>query len=205
MVCLIAFLIVWRPSDLDAGRRRGEDVAQADAWLQPAGEVARAWVPWLILSVWSSAGARRPARRIMNTPEGRLHRWRWNAASNITNPQFPVPGLHNMVERMPPVVIKTAKEAAVFGFNWLSARAQVFCFVGDHLRPGDGFQHPEHFQGVPANDVKVRFSLLTIAAMLAVGFMTRYAGLDATMGLAFARTGHFIRSSGPCWAGSAWR
>jgi lactate permease len=37
--------------------------------------------------------------------------------------------------------------------------------------------------------VKMRFSLLTIAAMLAVGFLTRYSGLDATMGLAFARTG----------------
>ena len=35
----------------------------------------------------------------------------------------------------------------------------------------------------------VRFSLLTIAAMMAIGFSTRYAGLDATMGLAFARTG----------------
>jgi lactate permease len=36
---------------------------------------------------------------------------------------------------------------------------------------------------------RVRFSLLTIAAMLALGFTTRYAGLDATMGLAFASTG----------------
>ena len=37
--------------------------------------------------------------------------------------------------------------------------------------------------------VRVRFSLLTISAMMAIGFLTRYSGLDATMGLAFARTG----------------
>ena len=36
---------------------------------------------------------------------------------------------------------------------------------------------------------RVRFSLITIAAMMAIGFTTRYSGLDATMGLAFARTG----------------
>jgi lactate permease len=36
---------------------------------------------------------------------------------------------------------------------------------------------------------KVRFSLLTVAAMLSLGYVTRYSGLDATLGLAFARTG----------------
>jgi len=53
--------------------------------------------------------------------------------------------------------------------------------------------------------VKVRFSLLTIAAMLAIGFMTRYAGLDATMGLAFSRAGHFYPFFGTLlgWLGVA--
>jgi lactate permease len=35
----------------------------------------------------------------------------------------------------------------------------------------------------------VRYSLLTIVAMLAIGTLTRYSGLDATLGLAFAQTG----------------
>ena len=52
----------------------------------------------------------------------------------------------------------------------------------------------------------VRHSLLTIAAMLALGFTTRYSGLDATLGLAFAQHGRrSIRSSARCWAGWAWR
>ncbi|MFY9947488.1 MAG: L-lactate permease, partial [Candidatus Sulfotelmatobacter sp.] len=53
--------------------------------------------------------------------------------------------------------------------------------------------------------VKVRFSLLTIAAMLAIGMLTRYSGLDATMGLAFARTGHLYPFFGTLlgWLGVA--
>jgi lactate permease len=52
---------------------------------------------------------------------------------------------------------------------------------------------------------KVRFSLLTIAAMLAIGMLTRYSGLDATMGLAFAKTGHFYPFFGTMlgWLGVA--
>lgn len=37
--------------------------------------------------------------------------------------------------------------------------------------------------------VQVRYSLITIAAMLALGYVTRYSGADATLGLALARTG----------------
>jgi lactate permease len=51
----------------------------------------------------------------------------------------------------------------------------------------------------------VRFSLLTIAAMLALGYTTRYSGLDATMGLAFARSGAFYPFFGTLlgWLGVA--
>jgi lactate permease len=51
----------------------------------------------------------------------------------------------------------------------------------------------------------VRFSLLTIAAMLALGFVTRYSGLDATLGLTFAMTGVFYPFFGTLlgWLGVA--
>lgn len=50
----------------------------------------------------------------------------------------------------------------------------------------------------------VRYSLITIVAMLALGFLTRYSGLDATMGLAFAATGIFYPMFGTLlgWLGS---
>jgi len=49
----------------------------------------------------------------------------------------------------------------------------------------------------------VSTSLLTIAAMMAIGFTTRYSGMDADARLAFAKTGFCIPFSGPCSAGSA--
>jgi len=51
----------------------------------------------------------------------------------------------------------------------------------------------------------VKWSLLTIAAMLALGFSTCYAGLDATMGLAFASTGFLFPCFSPLlgWLGVA--
>src|SRR5947207_14840456 len=52
---------------------------------------------------------------------------------------------------------------------------------------------------------RVRFSLITIAAMMAIGFMTRYSGLDTTLGLAFANTGVFYPFFGTLmgWLGVA--
>jgi lactate permease len=51
----------------------------------------------------------------------------------------------------------------------------------------------------------VRYSLLTIACMLGLGFVTRYSGTDATMGLAFAKTGAFYPFFGALigWLGVA--
>ena len=51
----------------------------------------------------------------------------------------------------------------------------------------------------------VRLSLITISAMMAVGFTTRYSGLDATLGLAFAKTGFFYPFFGTMlgWLGVA--
>jgi len=51
----------------------------------------------------------------------------------------------------------------------------------------------------------VRLSLVTIAAMMALGYVTRYGGLDATMGLAFAQTGVLFPFFSPVlgWLGVA--
>jgi lactate permease len=100
-----------------------------------------------------------------------------------------VPGLHNLVQRTPPVVAAPTPEPAVFTFNWLSATgtsiliAAVIAGLLIGYRPWDLVRH------YWATVKRVSASLLTIAAMLAIGYVTRYAGIDAILGLAFARTG----------------
>ncbi len=85
----------------------------------------------------------------------------------ISFPKIAVAGLDKLVLRVPPVVVKPTAEGAVFNVNWLSATGS----------------------GILLASILVRYSLLTIAAMMAIGFTTRYSGMDATLGLAFAKTG----------------
>jgi len=123
----------------------------------------------------------------------------------ITAPAFPVHGLNKLVERVPPVVPKNAKEPAVFVLNWVSATGSGIFLAGIISGFIMGFGIGDIFKIYLKTIVRVRFSLLTISAMMAVGFLTRYGGLDATMGLAFARTGHFYPFFGTLlgWLGVA--
>ena len=202
MVCLIGFLLIWHPKriyTLEGEESRTEHKA---AHGHSRAEVVRAWVPWVILSVLVFCWGTQTGKRIMNNASFDSS---VKATSAITNPLFPVPGLHNMVERTPPVVTKNAKEGAVFAFNWLSATGTSIFLAALISGLVMGFSIPNIFKVYIKTIVKVRFSLITIAAMMAVGFMTRYAGLDATMGLAFARTGHLYPFFGTLlgWMGVA--
>jgi lactate permease len=100
-----------------------------------------------------------------------------------------VPGLHNLVQRVPPVVAAAKPEPAVYNLNWLSATGSGILVAALIAGLAMGYR-PRELARLYGSTLKlVRFSLLTIAAMLAIGFTTRYSGLDATLGLAFARTG----------------
>jgi len=125
--------------------------------------------------------------------------------SKITNPQFTVSGLNNLALRVPPVVTKPTKEPAVFGLNWVSATGSGILLAALISGLIMGLSVKTIFAVYGRTLMKVRFSLVTIAAMMAIGFMTRYAGLDATMGLAFARTGHLYPFFGTLlgWLGVA--
>ncbi len=202
MVCLIGFLMVWHPKRIHTLEGEEAKTSHRAAHGHSRTEVVRAWIPWAILSVLVFCWGTQTGKRIMNNAS-------FNPAvkttSNITNPQYPVPGLHNLVERTPPVVAKNAKEPAVFGLNWLSATGTSIFIAGIISGLVMGFRIPQIFAVYMKTIIKVRFSLITIAAMMAVGFMTRYAGLDATMGLAFARTGHLYPFFGTLlgWLGVA--
>ena len=137
-------------------------------------EVVRAWMPWIILSV---------VVFVWGLPQTKVF------LDGIGLARFPVPGLHNVVQRVPPVVARPTAEPAVFNLNWLSATGSgilVAALIGGLAM---GYRLREMARVYLETLKMVRHSLLTIAAMLALGFTTRYSGLDATLGLAFARTG----------------
>jgi len=207
MICLVVFLFFWHPKKIwtfDGEEAKSE--RRADHGYSRS-EVVSAWVPWLILSLIVFIWGTQTGKKIMNTPEKvftSMASWS-TPPSKITNPQFKVTGLNNLSERVPPVVPKPTKEPAVFGLNWISATGSGILLAAIISGLVMGLSVPKIFAVYGRTIMKVRFSLLTIGAMMAIGFMTRYAGLDATMGLAFARTGHFYPFFGTLlgWLGVA--
>jgi lactate permease len=182
MACLAGFLKVWRPKTVMVGTTRDSEFVTFDEaekrmvrHTHTQSEVWSAWLPWIILCVIVFIWGLPQFKAFLN---------------GISNPQFPIDGLHNMIQRVPPVAPVNAKpEAAVYAFSWLSATGSgillAAIIAGFVMKIGIGGIVAAY--GRTLNTVK--YSLLTIAAMLAIGVVTRYSGLDATMGLAFARTG----------------
>ena len=174
MTCLIGFLLKWQPKTIWA--LEGETAVRAARGVRShaTGRIVKAWTPWVILSILVG---------LWGTPVIKA------GLDRLSIFKFPVHGLHLLVQRVPPVVAKAAPEPAVYVVNWLSATGTGIFIAAllSGIVAGLGFGQMIRLYGRTL--VKVRFSLLTIAAMLAIGFLTRYSGLDATMGLAFARTG----------------
>ena len=119
--------------------------------------------------------------------------------------KIPVPGLDKAVIRMPPVVAKETAESAVYVLNWLSSTGTTLLITGILSGLILGLTIGEILGIFWGTLKKIRMSLLTICAMLALGFTMRYAGIDATMGLAFAATGVLFPFFSPLlgWLGVA--
>lgn len=190
IVALIVFLHFWKPKRvLNA---KGEDITNAvrQRFGHSAGTTLKAWLPWLILSItvflWGLPRFSHPLDK-------------------ATTIDMPVNGLHNLVQRIPPVVIRPAAEPAVYKLNWAAATGTGILLAAVLSGLFMGLGPVSLAQTFVRTVIAIRFTVVTIAAMLALGFITRYCGLDATMGLAFARTGALYPFFGTLigWLGTA--
>jgi lactate permease len=180
LVCLAVLLRLWRPATVwrfpHESPARGTDVPPSTPAPEPAlstREVVWAWVPWVLLTLFVFAWGLPEVKSVLNEP----------------TPRFEVPGLHHAVVRTTPVVPQPRPEDARFDFTWLSATGTGILLAAVAsafwLRVS-----PVRFVRLWVRTVhRMRWPLVTIAAMLAIAFTTRYSGMDATMGLAMTRTG----------------
>jgi lactate permease len=100
-----------------------------------------------------------------------------------------VPYLHKHVTRAWPVVAKPTPEAAKYDFNWLSATG-TGCFLAAIIAGLALGMNPRGLARVFRHTLyRMRFAMMAISFMLGLGFITRYSGMDAVLGLAFTRTG----------------
>ncbi len=183
MVALAVFLKTWQPKQvmLDASGS-GSTVSLQEARRGQAHHghsrdmVIRAWLPWIILTVVLFLWGLPQVKAILNLKG--LTYWEWA-----------IPGLHNMVQRVAPAVASPHTEPAVWKWGFVSATgtgiliAAVISGFIMGFKPRDMVKTWFETFGI------MKYSLLTILAMLALGYTTRYSGMDATMGLAFANTG----------------
>ena len=181
MTSLVAFLRVWRPKTIwRSVSLRGHETDGGEGHeapppkRHPRAAVVRAWTPWVILTVCVFVWGLPPVKAF------------WNG---VYAPAFPIEGLHNLVQKMPPVVKAPTKEAAVYTFSLLSTTGTgifLAALIGGLVMK----LHPGQLLATFGRTVwLVRYSLLTIVLMLALGTLTRYSGTDTTLGLAFANTG----------------
>jgi lactate permease len=174
MGALTLFLRTWKPRDtfVPPGYSNGPVPVAPEAFTRQ--QIIQAWTPWVILSVLVF---------VWGLPQTKA------ALDNISAIRIPVPELHNLVYRVPPVVPDPRPEPAIFVINWLSATGSGILVSAILAGLVMGYRLSELAAAYWRTLKLVRFSLVTIAAMMAVGFTTRYSGVDATLGLAFAGTG----------------
>jgi lactate permease len=192
IICLVTFLRFWKPKSImhvnEAKLSQGDERAppvvhanadgtptEADVVVHASGAALRkAWTPWIILTILVF---------LWGMPQVKMF------LDGLFGPKIVFHGLDQLVQRVPPVVPQPKADAAIYSFNLLSASGTAILLAGllSGLVLG---AKPLEIAATYGRALKAVIpSLLTIAAMFALGYLTRYAGADATMGLAFAATG----------------
>jgi lactate permease len=182
MVTLAVFLKYWKPKSvmIAADGSAAGIVPYAEAAKVNHGHskdlVIKAWTPWIILTVILFMWGLPIIKALLNQ-------------KGITYFEFEMDGLHKLVQRVAPAVATPHTEGAVLKFGFLSATGTgilISAVISGFIM---GFKPREMVSQWLETMWIMRYSVLTIIAMLALGYTTRYSGMDATLGLAFANTG----------------
>ena len=191
LTCIIVMVFVlklWKPKTIM--RLDGDKPSTMTMARHTGGQIFTAWVPYLLLVVvvllWGEASIK---QRINHFADALI------PASLPTVPETPrnalrlmVPGLHNMITQVPPVVAKPTQYAALFELNWLSASGTA-CLIATILA-ALVLRVPGKIGGIyVATFMQLKYALLTIASMLALAYVMNYSGMTSTLGLALAATG----------------
>ncbi len=186
LVCLTVFLKRWKPAHIfrfapEPGEAAPAAAVPADAGHRyTTGQILKAWSPFLILTVMVTVWSIKPFKALFGK-DGPLAGWVLS---------LPVPHLHQLVQKMPPVVREAMPYDAVYKFDWFSATgtailiAAVIAIALLKMKPKAALVT----FGETVNELKL--PIYSIGMVLAFAFIANYSGLSATLALALAHTGH---------------
>jgi lactate permease len=196
ILVMVVFMKLWKPKEIV--RLEGDKPITIALTKHSPGQVFMAWLPYMLLVV---------AVLTFGEPsiKAKVNAWTDGfmpdtvRAAPVTHPtvagrlnRIMVPGLHNMITQVPPVVAKKTPYAALFELNWLTASGTA-CFIAAiaaALFLGVG---PRQFGGIYLATFKqLSKAMLTIASMLGLAYLMNYSGMTSTLGLSLAATGKFF-------------
>jgi L-lactate transport len=167
---LVALFKVWKPSD----HFHMEDASQGHTVVRhPFARTLLAWSPYLYLVIFVLLWGNDSVKAYLN------------AATTV----FAWPGLHNVVERIPPVVSTAAPYEARYTLNLLAASGTACLFATIASMLTLRLPVSKYVSILFAVGRQLFLSMVTIAAVLGLAFLMNYCGATATLGLAFAATG----------------
>ena len=183
LVSLTILLKYWQPKhifrfeneegvqniDLAAERKKKYTIAQ----------IAKAWSPFAILTAMVTIWSVKPFKDLF-TKDGALHDMVFS---------IKVPYLHQMIQKMPPVVPEIKDYDAIYKFDWFSATGTAIMFAAIitiiylKMKPKDAIVTFAE----TVNELKI--PIYSIGMVLAFAFIANYSGMSATLALALAHTG----------------
>ena len=208
VICTALFLrFVWHPktrfllrSEREALTKAGKSAATATSdasewkYKYSVGQTIHAWMPWVILvaccAIWGIPAFKAYLNTLFSSVKFSTTLLGSPFAGTLSLPVWDMPSLNNLVQRMPPVAPVNAKpEVARFAINWLSAAGTgvfVAALLSGLVLGLSGAQWKEAFVQTAR---RMKNPVLVIGQVLGLGFLTRYAGTDAVLGLAFTGAG----------------
>jgi len=191
IVVMVFVLKLWKPKTIM--RLEGDKPATLNVSRHTPGQILMAWLPYLLLVVFVLVWGHPPYKHQINQWADAFIPSSWPTVPGSEKPlaavRLMVPGLHNLITRIPPVVAKPSPYGALFELNWLSASGTA-CLLATlvsalllRVRPAGVVKaYVDTFK-------QLKLALLTIASMLGLAYLMNYSGMTSTLGLALAATG----------------
>ena len=183
LVALTLFLKVWQPKrifrfEVEPGQPKAPPMPKHAAPLT-AVAVLKAWSPFIILTAMVTVWSIKPFKALF-AAKGAL-------AWTVIN--LPVPFLHNLVEKTPPVVAAATPYGAMYSLNWLSATGTAILVAAIITIAFTRFSPAKAAATLGETFKELAIPIYSIGMVLAFAFVANYSGLSATLALALAHTG----------------